>query len=607
MGNRVPLFKRYVEHARNPMRIGAFDLETVGLDGPIVGVGWQVEGEASPHVSTDVTTMLRAMLGHATRGVVWYAHNGGEFDFLHAAPHLRRCLTAKYGDDWRMHWLSRGDGRMIALTVRHVSKATHKPIILEWRDSMALLPVSLDTLASQFAQVQKLSGTIDFAGGEVWDPTNPQHVQYLEHDVTSLLQSMVTIRNLFWEEFHVNMRVTAASTGIRVFQTMMPTDVTFVPQAPQFEEFIRRGKNGGLTFLTTIRPQDDVEGYDVNSLYPYVMREHEYPYGIPEWRHGDLFATDTRLGMWECNVTCDDRDIIPIVPLRTPEGVMWPIGRFTTILTTPEIHYARTVGYTITPVRGLVWNEHAPLFREFITRTQTLKTENPGTALAALAKLIMNSCYGKFGQRRDTAQIVESFDLPDPHAVPLLDRAGGIVDNLWEVPATITAPYIQPQIAAYITAYARIYYHRLMMAAGGRGTVLYGDTDSMAVIRATARTDRLPIHPTELGYLKREACYATFQASASKTWTGHLQTGEVIYRSKGIPRRLRKEGQEGEQVEWDSLQGTRASLIRGQGITLKRQRRSLPQQPSETRWETDVDGSVHPIRVDQPLLPLPGR
>lgn len=604
---RVPLFKRYVEHGKNPSRFAAFDLETVGLDGAIVGVGWQVEGEDAPHISDDPNHLVRAMLARKNRGVVWYAHNGGEFDFLHLAPYLRDGCNDVFGDDWSANWLSRGDSRMIALTIRRVNKRdAHDPTVLRLRDSMAMLPVSLDTLAKQFAHVQKMKGTIDFEGGEVWSISNSLHVEYLRADVTSLLQSMITIRDLFWSEFHVNMRVTAASTGIRVFQTMMPEDVTFLPQAPQYESFIRRGKNGGLTFLTTINRVEDVEGYDVNSLYPYVMREHEFPYGIPEWRHGDLFESETRLGMWECNVTCEDRNIIPIIPMRDPRGnVMWPIGTFTTVLTSPEIRYARTVGYTITPIRGLVWSESSRLFEEFISKTQHLKTENPGTALAALAKLIMNSCYGKFGQRRDTEQIVESFEMPTPDAKPVLNRTGGLVENLWIVPGQINAPYIQPQVAAFITAYARIYYHSLMMLAGGRDAVLYGDTDSMAVIRCSGHVDQLPISPTELGALKREACYAWFQAAASKTWTGQLQTGETVYRSKGIPRRLRAQNQE--QVTWKSLQGCKTSLMRGEGLVLKDQRRSLPVKPSGERWETDADGSVHPIRLNQPLLPVPSR
>ena len=59
---KVPLFKRYVEHGQHPSRFAAFDLETVGLDGAIVGVGWQVEGEDAPHIGDDPQHLVRAML-----------------------------------------------------------------------------------------------------------------------------------------------------------------------------------------------------------------------------------------------------------------------------------------------------------------------------------------------------------------------------------------------------------------------------------------------------------------------------------------------------------------------------------------------------------------
>ncbi len=595
-GDRI--FRRYQETAATPSRYAAFDLETVGLDGSILGCGWQVEGDPEPHITTDPEELVRAMLHKSNVGVVWYAHNGGSFDFLHLAQTLRRELDQRFGDDWIINWINRGDNKMLALSVSLKTGTWYgRKRILTWRDSLGILATTLEQLAKQFATVQKQAGTIDFEGGEIWDASNPLHIHYLEADVTALLQSMCTLRDLFWNQYHVNMRLTAAATGMRIFQSMMPEDVVLATQYGKYEDFALRGKFGGYTFLTSIVEHQDVDAFDVNSLYPYVMRDNVFPVGLPHWVPGRLFDQTRELGMWECDIYCEDRDIIPIIPYRTKDGgVMWPIGKFTSVLTTPEILYARTIGYTIRPRMGLVYGESSRLFQDFITAVQGLKTNNPGTQLAALAKIVMNSVYGKFGQRRLVQRLIESPEQPDPQATPALDSKMHVIPGLWQGTDTIKGAYIQPQVAAYITAYARVYYHQLMQRVGGRATVLYGDTDSMAVAHSSALTALLPIDPVELGSLKHENHFRTFQAVAPKTWTGVRDDGSPVYRSKGIPRKLRGDGST--TVEWRSLQGTRTSLRRGEGPTLTTQKRSLPTGPHPSRWELDADGSVHPLRID---------
>lgn len=598
MSGKPQVFARYIEQRKEPSRFAAFDLETDGLAGRILGCGWMVEGWSRPLVAEDPAEMVATMFEDKNRALIWYAHNGGGFDFPHLAPHLRAFLTARYGEDgWREDWVMRGDGSVLALTYRRTNKTKTKLLML--RDSMAILPTSLDVLAKGFAQTQKLKGTIDFEGGELWSIQNEAHVAYLENDVESLLQAMCAIRDLFWETFHVNLRLTAASTGLRVFQHFLPKGIGWIPMRADFEDFIRRGKFGGLTFVLSTNEIRDVDLYDVNSLYPFSMKSHDYPVGYPKWSIFGFEVDHSRghLGMYECIVESEDRDIIPIIPVRNKDGTVgWPIGRFKTVLTTPEIVYGRSVGYHITPGKGVVWREKAPIFRDFVQHAETLKTENPGTPLATLAKLTMNSVYGKFGQNRDAKSLVVSETPPTKAALPVLDPQGNIVPNVWEVASRIESSHIQPQIASYITAYSRIYYHSIIMAAGGRPAVIYGDTDSIMVLTEQARTDRIPIHPTRLGALKHEAHYVRFKATASKTWEGETMEGGRVYRSKGIPRRLR--GQGDATLEWDTLRGTRASLRRGTGPTLVHQRRSLPVMPSPDRWVVDPDGSVHPIRVD---------
>jgi hypothetical protein len=77
--------------------------------------------------------------------------------------------------------------------------------------------------------------------------------------------------------------------------------------------------------------------------------------------------------------------------------------------------------------------------------------------------------------------------------------------EIWHVKEDIDAPYIIPQISAYITAIARLNLHSILLEADKNGGLVYCDTDSVLTTR-----DLSHLCGHELGQIKDEGDGDTF-------------------------------------------------------------------------------------------------
>jgi len=77
-----------------------------------------------------------------------------------------------------------------------------------------------------------------------------------------------------------------------------------------------------------------VNRYDVNSLYPSVMRNNSMPSGYPIFFEGDIFLKENKpFGIFEVEITAPDKLEIPILQLifKTDKGTktLSPLGKWT--------------------------------------------------------------------------------------------------------------------------------------------------------------------------------------------------------------------------------------------------------------------------------------
>jgi hypothetical protein len=194
------------------------------------------------------------------------------------------------------------------------------------------------------------------------------------------------------------------------------------------------------------------------------------------------------IGFFQCKVQVPSM-YIPPLPLAQKHKLLFPVGTFSGIYSTKELELADSLGCKIEIEYGYVFPD-AYLFDEYINRFFALKEKGDG-ATREIAKLLLNSLYGKFGQNRRKTVIIKPEEDKHKGLIPYNDEYG-----LYQKESVSRATFIIPSIAAWITSCARVELMNWLMRSG-QEHVFYCDTDSVV------STKELPTG-SRLGELKLE-------------------------------------------------------------------------------------------------------
>ncbi|MCK9327713.1 MAG: hypothetical protein M0P69_19620 [Bacteroidales bacterium] len=258
---------------------------------------------------------------------------------------------------------------------------------------------------------------------------------------------------------------------------------------------------------------------DVNSQYPFVMMEKSYPVMLKTIRN--TMDLDTAAAMIEKGYLLIGRASIdtadPIFPVKAGR-LIFPVGKFETTLTTPEISAGIARGI-ITSLKDVCIYEGGKIFMDYVDYfyNARLEAKAKGDKVHDLMyKLFLNSLYGKFGQRAidweavgeappDVVSVEQIFDV-DTQSRRLVKIFGGtIFKSIPKQGVAAEAANSFPAVAAHVTAYARMLLWSYIEIAGF-SNVAYMDTDSLFVNEAGL--ERLQaagvLDPTRLGALKLE-------------------------------------------------------------------------------------------------------
>lgn len=358
------------------------------------------------------------------------------------------------------------------------------------------------------------------------DPWEKQLNEYLRMDCVSLHAVVTTLIEISGLEIEDFLRCpTTASLAMKVFTKNYEDDYKkacsthrhyMTNEGMQHEKFIRDSYCGGRTEVF-IPYQEFGYHYDVNSLYPYVMKNFNIPYGKPKMYEGE--AAHNTFGYWlnynagagfiELDIFIPDDLFIPPLPIKRHDKLLFPTGNIKGIWTFEEVKKAMDMGCRVKKVhRCLYFDKKAKIFEPFVTHFEHIKNTGDG-ALKQFAKLMQNSLYGKFGMKRiqDKMMPIEmlaeceqnfeekglSFSIYENPLIP--------GEQFIEAQTISNAEYIQPHIAAYVTSLARLVLYEGLITQLQRGQVSYCDTDSIV---CTAPMDDNLIHDKEYGKWKLE-------------------------------------------------------------------------------------------------------
>lgn len=481
-----------------------------------------------------------------------FAHFGGKFDFQFILKDLYFRSDTYYIDSM----IPRGSGLLCfsVSTMKWVincSKISPKQIIktignrslikdrtIEFRDSSAFMPFSLASITENFG-VEHKKQTIDY--DQIKEVT-PELLEYLEYDLKGLYQC---IRKYYdWPVIKAAGHAsTVASQALKVYQTFMPHPIPSLKEDD--DHFVRSSYFGGRTeifkpFFRQSDPYKLLKTYDVNSLYPYIMWQNEFP-GAPAFE--TKFYLENRAGFYDVDVYVPEHLYIP--PLGTvydPQGwgrFIFPTGTFRGKWSTIELNYAMTLGVKILKVHnGIIFKNSGPIFRDYIDYLYKLrKSSKKNSVDDILCKLLMNSLYGRFGLNTLREQI--EFDYGqlgvEPHMEIPLDSQGREIIRLMKKEIILEESFNNVAIPAWVTSGGRIHMHKQYCQAPDE--MFYTDTDSLFTTYEFEENEK-KLGELKLEYKAKEACFLLPKTYLVDTlgpyWTGYDEKGKGFKTSKKI-------------------------------------------------------------------------
>lgn len=370
---------------------------------------------------------------------------------------------------------------------------------------------------------------------------------------------------------------------------------------PRALDLARRAYHGGRTEAWRLGEiAGPVVVYDVVSMYPAVMTTTPMPTVLRSWARHCSVATLRALVKRSCVIAdvtiATDRADYPIVH----EGrLIFPVGRFRAVLTTPELVHALRSGHVMS-VHELAIYDRAILFDTYVHEWHARRSRaiaEGRIADATLSKLMMNALYGKFGQRGRVFSDVGDAPPDEVRSWVEIDADTGTVRHyrtfggrLQERSDEVESRESHPAIAAHVTAAARM---RLLgaMERAGRMNIVYADTDSLFALPPAVGTLDSLVRPGRLGWLKRERTLETLTIHALKDYTA-----DGVRKTKGIRSNADETGPA--TFSQDTFVGLKGAL-RGGDINRQVIRRTVKRLArTYDKGNVDVDGRVTPYRLD---------
>lgn len=391
------------------------------------------------------------------------------------------------------------------------------------------------------------------------DPFEKELNEYLRMDCVSLYEvvsTLITISGLETIDF---LRCpTTASLAMKVYSKNFEDDykkavsTKYLTDTGKFyEKYIRESYCGGRTEVFKPYLKFGYH-YDVNSLYPFVMKTFKIPYGKPTFYEGDKarsifkywFNFKKGAGFLKCDIMIPDM-FIPPLPVKRGK-LIFPVGNITGTWTFEEIEVAIQQGAKIIKTHSCIFFDKTDyLFKGFVEHFEKIKVTSTG-AKRVFAKLVQNALYGKFGMKRireallDMAHLEKCEERQEKYGLNFMVLHNPILDGGKFIKAEVesAAEYIQPHVAAYITSMARIVLYRGILQQLEKGDVVYCDTDSVV---CSERMDDSMIDDNEYGKWALESIVQDGIFLQPKTY--YERHPELVHDDTGLYLKTDKDGQ----------------------------------------------------------------
>lgn len=482
------------------------------------------------------------------------AHNGGGYDFLFLIR-----MSERYKKNICLNVVI--NGRITDMT--YTKKIGKKKYTLRFRDSYKLLPSSLKKLGAAFGypKTEMPSWSDNKKKGVSFEEHYQQSVIYNQNDCYILIKIVETfLKDPVFSNIK-KMPLTISSLALQTFKRINNVKrLCEFSNASYFDNYIRKSYSGGRTEVFKRHVDEEYSYLDVNSLYPSVMLK-EVPVGKVTYYKNSVQSTEcfknNMTGVYEVKWFAPKMHT-PILwerkDFQHAKKLVFGINNKTNregygYYALPELLLAEKEGYIIQPLSCIVTDDAAKVFKEYVETFIEMKYK--GGAKKEIAKLLLNSLYGKTGQRlkvqtTGTLTDKEAFKMEQNWIATLLNYNYALANNY----SSKTIDYLNNKLkddrieridptlnvynytktkdhrdtnvmwASYITAYARCELWKACAKCNFEQA--YVDTDSC--IMPMKYKKNMPVHNKEIGKWKEEGVVHRGQFYAPKSYILDITT-----------------------------------------------------------------------------------
>jgi len=461
--------------------------------------------------------------------ILFLFHNFNKFDSFFIINSLSKKL------EFEVNLITRNRTIYKMIVVNNFNHFT-----LEFRDTYLLLNISLERMGNIFCkQYKKIKFDYSLNTLDIYQKKKTFSITKKKIEIYCLNDSLVLREGFerFIKEINLLLFVnpllclSLPSLAIKIFlKDFYDFQSGAIENCTGNKEiFIRKSYKGGT--VDVFKPyMKNGYHYDINSLYPYVMKEFKYPVGKGVFINSSEINLDTFFGFIEVEVYCPTSIKIPLLTKYDKlKGLICPTGSWKDIYFSEELKVAKRLGYTFKILRGVHYKKKN-IFVNIIQKFHNLRSQySKNSPSNTILKLLMNSLYGRFGMKpilpvtkivdkKEYNEIQAIYDILDQtvlnqkiiivfiekpviEKLDLLLKFNLITKNKYNKlkQESLNKSFFTPiQIASAITSYARIVAYKYKSDVNNE--IYYSDTDSIFC--------KYPIHKRylsdiKLGFMKK--------------------------------------------------------------------------------------------------------
>lgn len=500
--------------------IYAADLETSGDENGVWCWYWGICNLMEPERIYKGLNIESLMHWINTGDKIIYFHNlrfdgGYILDYLFRTGYKWVSKKAKLLEPGEMTTLISDMGQWYTLTVRMWPNETGYDSLIEFRDSSKLITLSIEEIPKAFG-LDEVKGTMDYLKIRLpgYQPAKDEE-EYLNHDVIILAKALNIMRD---RGLH---KLTTGACALHDYRQRMGSKLfnrLFPKLAPGIDADIRQSYKGGWTYLNPEfkdKVVQDGKVFDVNSMYPWAMKYCLLPFDAPVYFKGK-YNPDPNYPLYVQQLSCEFHLKPGHYPsIQIKHNIFYAENDYITDSVEPTLLTLTSVDLELLYFNydvqheewygGYMFRGQVGMFDEYIDywygeKTEAKKNKNGGQA--QIAKLFLNSLYGKFGARREGRSKIPYWDPIDEkvryETGNLEERKGGYLP-----------------VATFITSYCRDKINRGAYACGER--FAYADTDSLHIL-GLEPVEGLDVDNYRLGSFKEEEVFIRAKFIRQKTY-----------------------------------------------------------------------------------------